>query len=136
MRRSKAMAENTQNILKLRDGKSKPIKDLDGASRIILVDEETVGAEDITFGYSKFEAKTSIHKKHYHAEAEEIMYILSGRGMTGVGDTEQEIVAGDTLWVPRGEVHWFYNPCDEPCEFLFIYTRNSLEAAKYHVLEH
>ena len=121
-------------IFKLRDGRNEPIKDLDGASRLILVDEETVGAEDITFGYSKFEPNTSIHKKHSHPEAEEIMYILSGRGITGIQNEEHELEAGDTLWVPRGETHWFYNPFDEPCEFLFIYTRNSLEAAKYKLL--
>jgi quercetin dioxygenase-like cupin family protein len=122
-------------IFRLSDGRNEPIKDLDGASRLILIDEETVGAEDITFGYSKFEPKTSIHKKHSHPEAEEIMYILSGKGMTGIKDEEHVLEAGNTLWVPRGETHWFYNPFDEPCEFLFIYTRNSLASAKYILSE-
>jgi quercetin dioxygenase-like cupin family protein len=124
-----------KNILTLADGKNEPIKDLDGASRLILIDEETVGAEDITFGYSKFEPHTSVHKKHAHTEAEEIMYILSGKGITGIKDEEKELKAGETLWVPRGELHWFYNPFDEPCEFLFIYTRSSLAKAGY-VLHH
>ncbi len=118
-------------ILNLEDGRSEPIKDLDGASRLILIDKDTVGAEDITFGFSRFEPKTSVHKKHAHPDAEEIMYILSGRGITGIKDQEYEITSGETLWVPRGETHWFYNPFDEPCEFLFLYTRNSLSAAKY-----
>ncbi len=120
-----------QFILDLIHGKNEPIKDLDGASRIILVDEDTVGAEDITFGYSKFDPHTSIHKKHAHTEAEEIMYILKGRGMTGIKDTEFELSEGETLFVPRGETHWFYNPFDEPCEFIFIYTRSSLKKAGY-----
>lgn len=120
-----------KNILTLADGRNEPIKDLDGASRLILIDEDTVGAEDITFGYSKFEPHTSIHKKHAHIEAEEIMYILSGKGITGIKDEERELKAGETLWVPRGELHWFYNPYDEPCEFLFIYTRSSLKKAGY-----
>ena len=118
-------------IFQLSDGRNEPIKDLDGASRQILIDEETVGAEDITFGFSRFEPKTSIHKKHSHPDAEEIMYVLSGKGITGIKDEEHVLEAGSTLWVPRGETHWFYNPFDEPCEFLFIYTRNSLAAAKY-----
>ncbi|MFH2113330.1 MAG: cupin domain-containing protein [Spirochaetota bacterium] len=122
-----------KNILSLADGRNEPIKDLDGASRLILIDEETVGAEDITFGYSKFEPHTSMHKKHSHTEAEEIMYILSGKGITGIKDEEKELKAGETLWVPRGELHWFYNPFDEPCEFLFIYTRSSLEKAGYEL---
>lgn len=118
-------------ILKKNDGRSEPIKDLIGASRIILVDEETVGAEDITFGFSRYEPKTSIHKKHSHGEAEELMYILSGRGVGGVNDQEFEVEPGDTVWVPRGGVHWIYNPFNEPLEFIFIYTRSTLKKAGY-----
>ena len=122
-------------ILQLSDGRSEPIKDLDGASRLILIDKDTVGAEDITFGFSRFEPKTSIHKKHAHPDAEEIMYILSGKGITGINEEEHEITAGETLWVPRGATHWFYNPFEEPCEFLFLYTKNSLASAKYKLFE-
>ena len=118
-------------ILALVEGKLEPIKDLEGASRVILVDEDSLGAEDITFGYSKFEPHTSIHKKHTHPEAEEIMFILKGKGITGIKDEEFELKEGDTLFVPRGEKHWFYNPYDEACEFIFIYTKNSLAKAGY-----
>ena len=124
-----------KSLLKLEDGKEEMITDLEGASRTILIDEQTVGAEDITFGHSKFEPHTSIHKKHIHHNAEEIMYMLKGRGISGVGENETEMVAGDTVWVPRGAVHWFYNPFDEPCEFLFIYTRKSLKDAGYEMVK-
>jgi quercetin dioxygenase-like cupin family protein len=122
-------------VLKLKDGIEEMIGDLEGASRTILIDEKTVGAEDITFGHSKFEPHTSVHKKHIHSEAEEIMYMLKGRGISGVNETETEISAGDTVWVPRAAVHWFYNPFDEPCEFIFIYTRKSLKDAGYEMAE-
>ncbi|NWF55025.1 MAG: cupin domain-containing protein [Syntrophaceae bacterium] len=115
--------------LRLADGRSEPIPGLEGASRIILIDEEQVGAQDITFGYSKYKPKSSLHKKHTHPQAEEIMYILAGRGIGGVIDEELELRPGDTLWVPRGAVHWFYNPFDEVCEFLFLYTRSNLQKA-------
>ncbi len=120
-------------VLKLADGRNEPIRDLDGASRTILVDEETVGAGEITFGHSRFAPRTSVHRKHTHREAEEIMYILSGRGLSGVNDSETVVVAGDTVWVPKGAVHWFSNPFDEPCEFVFIYTKSSLAKAAYEV---
>jgi quercetin dioxygenase-like cupin family protein len=113
------------------EGRNEPIKDLDGASREILVDAGEAAAEDVTFGFSRFEPHTSIHKKHAHPAAEEIMYILKGRGISGVFDQEFEVRAGDTLWVPRGAPHWFYNPFDEPCEFVFLYTRSSLASAGY-----
>lgn len=69
--------------------------DLDNAARVVLVDKDTVGAEDITFAHCRFEAKTSVHKKHIHKDAEEVIYILSGRGMSGVGETEMEMGMGE-----------------------------------------
>lgn len=122
-------------LLNLKEGRNEPIKDLDNAERVVLVDKDTVGAEDITFAYCKFEAKTSVHKKHLHEHAEEVIYILSGRGMSGIGDTEVEMGKGDTMFIPRGAVHWFYNPFDEPVEMIFIYTRPSLKSAGYKVVE-
>ncbi len=122
-------------VLGLEDGRNEPIKDLDNAQRIVLVDKDTVGAEDITFAYCKFEAKTSSHKKHIHKDAEEVIYILSGRGISGVNDSEVEMKQGDTMFVPRGAVHWFYNPFSEPVEMLFSYTRPSLKSAGYRVVE-
>ena len=122
-----------QYRLRLEDGRNEPIPDLEDASRIILIDRANAGAEDITFGYSLYQPHTGVHRKHVHTEAEEIMYILSGRGIGGVNDQETELAAGDTLWVPRGAEHWFSNPFDTPCAFLFIYTRSSLQAAGYRV---
>ena len=122
-------------LLGLEEGRNEPIKDLDNAKRIVLVDRDTVGAEDITFAYCKFEAKTSTHKKHVHREAEEVIHILSGKGISGIGESEVEMVKGDTMFVPRGAVHWFYNPFEEPVEMIFVYTRPSLQSAGYRVVE-
>jgi mannose-6-phosphate isomerase-like protein (cupin superfamily) len=129
------MDANTNYLLRLEDGRNEPIKDLDNATRIVLVDKDTVGAEDITFAYCKFEAKTSLHKKHIHNNAEEVIFILSGKGLSGIGDTEMEMRQGDTMFIPRGTIHWFYNPFDEPVEMIFIYTRPSLKSAGYKIVE-
>lgn len=122
-------------LLGLDEGRNEPIKDLDNARRVVLVDKDTVGAEDITFAYCRFEAKTSTHKRHVHADAEEVIHILSGRGMSGLDETEVEMKQGDTMFVPRGAVHWFYNPFDEPVEMVFVYTRPSLKSAGYRIVE-
>jgi len=122
-------------VLGLEDGRNEPIKDLDNATRIVLVDRDTVGAEDITFACCRFEAGTSSHKKRIHQDAEEVIYILSGKGISGVGDTEVEMKQGDTMFVPRGAVHWFCNPFSEPVEMLFAYTRPSLKSAGYRIVE-
>jgi len=122
-------------VIGIEEGRNEPIKNLDNATRVVLVDKDTVGAEDITFAYCRFEAKTSSHKKHIHKDAEEIIYILSGKGISGINETEIEMKKGDTMFVPRGEVHWFYNPFDEPVEMLFAYTRPSLKSAGYKIIE-
>ena len=122
-------------LLRPTDGRNEPIRDLQNAKRIVLVDKDTVGAEDITFAYCKFAAKTATHKKHVHKDAEEVIYILSGRGISGLNEEEVEMAQGDTMFVPRGAVHWFYNPFDEPVEMIFVYTRPSLMSAGYQVVE-
>lgn len=122
-------------VLGINDGRNEPIKDLENAKRVVLVDKDTVGAEDITFAYCKFEAETSSHKKHVHKDAEEVIYILSGRGMSGLEDKEIEMKQGDTTFVPRGAVHWFYNPFPEAVEMIFVYTRPSLKSAGYQIIE-
>jgi quercetin dioxygenase-like cupin family protein len=96
---------------------------------------QTVSANEITFGHSRFAPRTSVHKKHIHRNAEEIMYILSGRGVAGVNDQETVVTSGDTIWVPKGAVHWFSNPFDEPCEFVFLYTKSSLTKAAYEMVD-
>lgn len=116
------------------EGRSEPIQDLENATRIIVVDEETVGSQVLTFGYLRWEPKISYHKKHVHENAEEIMYILSGRGVGGVGDQAMEVKKGDTVWVPRGAVHWMDNPYPEALEMLLVYSEPSLAKAGYQVL--
>jgi mannose-6-phosphate isomerase-like protein (cupin superfamily) len=129
------MNPDIKYLLKLEDGRNEPIKDLDNSTRVVLVDKDTVGAQDITFAYCRFEAEISSHKKHVHKDAEEIIYILSGKGISGMGETELEMSRGDTMFIPRGAVHWFYNPFDEPVEMIFIYSRPSLKSAGYEIVE-
>jgi uncharacterized RmlC-like cupin family protein len=128
------MEAKSKYLLKLMDGREEPIRDLVNTTRTIIIDKYTVGAEDITFGYCKTMPKIAYHKKHIHKDAEELMYVLSGRSISGVGDQEFIKEKGDTVWVPRGVVHWGYNPFDEPVEFLFVYTRPTLESAGYEIV--
>lgn len=122
-------------MLKLEDGRDEPIQDLEHTKRIILVDQDTVGAKEITFGYLKWEPRTSFHKRHVHEDAEEVIYIVSGKGMIGVDQEEFEAGQGDTIWIPRGVVHWAYNPFDETSEMLLVYSRPTLKSAGYEIVE-
>ena len=85
-----------RHILKLEDGRIEPIKDQmksekEFALRRILVDEEMGGAKNLTFGYARFDPKTSYHKKHIHPDAEEVFYVLRGKGIGGAGQDSEEV---------------------------------------------
>jgi len=81
----------------------------------MIVDASTAGTEVLTFANARYEPRATgkaFEKKHSHPNAEEVAYIISGRGMAGVDDQEFEVKAGDSIWVPRGTVHWFHNSFD------------------------
>ncbi|MEG2216628.1 MAG: cupin domain-containing protein [Clostridia bacterium] len=114
-----------------KDGVSYPIPGLVGSTRLIVVDQDTVGANEVTFGFSEFAPASSVHERHTHPDCEEIMYILEGRGVGGVNGIDAVLGKGDVLFVPKGSEHWFFNPFDEACKFLFLYTKGSLKDAGY-----
>jgi len=46
---------------------------------------------------------------HYHAEHDEIVMILRGKGDLRLGDITREIGRGDVVFIPRGTPHSFVN---------------------------
>lgn len=43
--------------------------------------------------------------KHYHADANEVQYIIDGSGSFWLGDKEVQIKPGDLIMIPKGTVH-------------------------------
>jgi mannose-6-phosphate isomerase-like protein (cupin superfamily) len=43
--------------------------------------------------------------KHYHADANEIQYIIEGSGSFWLGDSERQIKPGDLIIIPKGTHH-------------------------------
>ena len=58
--------------------------------------------------------------KHHHTETEEVYYILHGAGRMRVGDEEREVVAGDAVFIPRGQTHTLENTGTEPMTILLV----------------
>lgn len=48
--------------------------------------------------------------KHAHADAAQIFYVLEGEGQLFDGQDRYRLRAGDIVWLPAGELHWFENP--------------------------
>ncbi len=65
---------------------------------------------------------------HRHTDFEECMYVLSGQGVTCTAEGEAEVVAGDTILVPAGDLHVTRNTGSTPLRMLcFFPTANCSE---------
>jgi mannose-6-phosphate isomerase-like protein (cupin superfamily) len=58
--------------------------------------------------------------RHYHAETEEIYYILQGTGRMTVGDEVRTVEAGDAVFIPRHHAHTLENTGQEPMTILLV----------------
>src|SRR5665213_708799 len=58
---------------------------------------------------------------HHHADFEECIYVLAGRGTTFAGDREYPLAAGDTILIPPREPHVTRNTGDTPLVLLCFF---------------
>jgi quercetin dioxygenase-like cupin family protein len=56
-------------------------------------------------------------------EEDEYSILIKGSIITGVGDKEHRLTAGDASLIPAGEAHWAYNDGDEECEIVWVLVR-------------
>jgi quercetin dioxygenase-like cupin family protein len=77
------------------------------------------------------------HAKHLHRKADELVYIISGKGRHGQGDEEWDIGAGDSYFIPRGMVHWAYaTDPNDPLNIIGAYVgAGSFEETGYESVE-
>jgi quercetin dioxygenase-like cupin family protein len=59
---------------------------------------------------------------HSHRDNEEIVYVLEGKLRYSVDDDVRDLGPGDRMYTPRGSVHAFSNPHDQPAKALVILT--------------
>jgi len=57
---------------------------------------------------------------HHHEVLEEVYYILSGHGIMKLGDEEQEVGAGDAIYIPRQARHTLTNTGTEAMKILLV----------------
>jgi oxalate decarboxylase/phosphoglucose isomerase-like protein (cupin superfamily) len=70
------------------------------------------------------------HERHNHPDADEILYILSGRGEQMVDDADRFPVGpGQAVFIPTGAFHSTVNTGWEPLTLLAIYAPAGAEQA-------
>ncbi|MFQ5895334.1 MAG: cupin domain-containing protein [Nitrospinota bacterium] len=70
-----------------------------------LLNRHTVGCESACLFHATFRPGAA-HEKHKHTNADEVVFVVSGKGAHGQGEEEWEVGPGDAYFVPRGMVHW------------------------------
>jgi mannose-6-phosphate isomerase-like protein (cupin superfamily) len=59
---------------------------------------------------------------HLHRSDDEAWYVIEGRLGFTVGDEERAAAAGESVLVPRGTPHTYWNPSSQPTRYLLIMT--------------
>jgi mannose-6-phosphate isomerase-like protein (cupin superfamily) len=59
---------------------------------------------------------------HVHHSDDEAWFVLSGRLGFRVGESEREVGAGESILVPRGTPHSYWNAVAEPTRYLLVMT--------------
>jgi len=76
-----------------------------------LVGPQTVGSKRIKVNITEY-LPGYVHKPHSHPNQEEVIYILSGKGVTEAEGMRSEIGPGSVVFIPAGVKHATLNLSD------------------------
>jgi ribulose-bisphosphate carboxylase large chain len=89
-----------------------------GVSRTSLIGDN---GERTAFHVRYFEITPGGHTTLEYHQHEHVVVVLRGRGVVQLGDGEQQLALGDTVYVAPHEPHQFRNPeAGEPFGFLCL----------------
>ena len=94
---------------------------------------QQVDSKNLVFDIRKLEPGTYSFPYHYHRNAEELMYIISGEMMMRSPEAFQEVRQGEVIFFEMGETgaHQFYNHTETSCTYLDIKTFLGLDLVVY-----
>ena len=86
-----------------------------------LITDESCGAGTMLTGLWR------LHPGHesdpdVHPDADEIYYVVSGKGKLVLGDEEFTVSKGMTIFIPANVHHQSFNPGDEDLVYYFIFA--------------
>ncbi len=87
-----------------------------------LCTKDNMGSVHTLMGRTVFPPNGASHELHVHKNAEEVLYVTTGRGRAKVADEEFDITAGDMVFIPVGAEHFFRNTDpNEEMETIWVY---------------
>lgn len=69
-------------------------------------------------------------RKHRHANADEVVFLMRGQVRVHAGDETQELQPGDSLSIPAGIVHQIENAGSDNAEMTISYSSGEREYAR------
>lgn len=95
--------------------------DLPGRNWKKLIDPETSGCNNMIFGVVSF-PPGSDPGTHVHANEEEIIYVISGKGETRVGDKAYPLEPGVAVFTEPGIAHGVKTLGNEPLVLVSVFS--------------
>ena len=73
-----------------------------------LVNHQIAGAKKVKVKITEY-LPGHAHKNHVHPDQEEVIFVLSGKGMTQTREEKKEIGPGSVVFIGAGEPHTTWN---------------------------
>ena len=97
-----------------------------GFVRNILNQRMTGGHANFSLGTQMVSPQCFI-REHTHADNEEVIHVIEGRGVARIDGVERPMELGTTVYIGRGIKHHFLNPNDLPMTFLWLMLPGGLD---------
>ncbi len=98
------------------DVPKEPVKGGKGTERQVLIGPD----EGPNFALRKFVMAPGGGIPNHTNAVEHEQYVLGGKAKIGIGNETFEVKAGDVIYIPAGEPHWYDVQGEEPFEFLCV----------------
>lgn len=95
--------------------------ELPGRTLWWLADQESEGTQQVSICKMKCEAGSRVKTAHSHSDAEEILYILAGKGEAWIDGKTTMFTEGDIVLFPKNSLHQVRCIGEQDLEALCIY---------------
>ena len=94
---------------------------------------ELVGSRDFQFDIRSLDPDRFSFPYHFHRNAEELFFIVSGKAMLRTPDDFTEVNKDDLVFFERGPsgAHQLYNHGDAPCVYLDLRSTVGIDVVEY-----
>jgi quercetin dioxygenase-like cupin family protein len=97
-----------------------------GALELRFLVNETSGFGSVVMFEFVVPADARVPAPHFHKEVDEVVYALEGTTTTTLDGQTHELLAGQSLFVPRGSVHTHENRHSETARSLIVMTPGTI----------